>query len=303
MRISTNSAYVDFLKNLGTADTKVHKTINQLSSMKEVSKSSEDPLAVSKIMNFNVAIDRNETQALEIKDSISWSNTQDGVLAHVSDSMLRIRSLIQSSANSTNSADELAANKAEIQQNIEGIVEALNTNYDGRYLFAGDKTTEPPFAVQKDENGETIGISYNGSNVNLPREIADGVTVNLVTDGSLLMNQKGSENLNSFFNKVMTAFKNDDRTAFSDELMKEVDQYRDNFVNVRSKIGSVYNRLKAASDRNETENLNLKEGLSNRQDVDVPEKYMEFQNQMLAYKATMSMGTKIMQTTILDYVR
>lgn len=303
MRISTNSAYVDFLKNLGTADTKVHKTINQLSSMKEVSKSSEDPLAVSKIMNFNVAIDRNETQALEIKDSISWSNTQDGVLAHVSDSMLRIRSLIQSSANSTNSADELAANKAEIQQNIEGIVEALNTNYDGRYLFAGDKTTEPPFAVQKDENGETIGISYNGSNVNLPREIADGVTVNLVTDGSLLMNQKGGEDLNSFFNKVMTAFKNDDRTAFSGELMKEVDQYRDNFVNVRSKIGSVYNRLQAASDRNATENLNLKEGLSNRQDVDVPEKYMEFQNQMLAYKATMSMGTKIMQTTILDYVR
>lgn len=303
MRISTNSAYVDFLKNLGTADTKVHKTINQLSSMKEVSKSSEDPLAVSKIMNFNVAIDRNETQALEIKDSISWSNSQDSVLASVSDSMLRIRTLIQSSANATNSTDELAANKAEIQQNIEGIVEALNTNYDGRYLFAGDKTTEPPFAVQKDENGETIGISYNGSNVNLPREIADGVTVNLVTDGTLLMHQNGSEDLNSFFNKVMTAFKNDDRTAFSGELMKEVDQYRDNFVNVRSKVGSVYNRLQAASDRNASENLNLKEGLSNRQDVDVPEKYMEFQNQMLAYKATMSMGTKIMQTTILDYVR
>lgn len=303
MRISTNSAYVDFLKNLSTADTRAHKTMDQLSSMKEVSKSSEDPLAVSKIMNFNVAIDRNETQALEIKDSISWSNSQDSVLASVSDSMLRIRNLIQSSANATNSTDELAANKAEIQQNIEGIVEALNTNYDGRYLFAGDKTTEPPFGVQKDDNGETIGISYSGSNVNLPREIADGVTINLVTDGNLLMHQQGESDLNSFFNKIMTAFKNEDRTAFSGDLMKEADVYRDNFVNVRTKIGSVYNRLQAASDRNAAENLNLKEGLSNRQDVDVAQKYMEFQNQMLAYKATMSMGTKIMQTTILDYVR
>lgn len=303
MRIATNNSYTDFLKNMATTETKLHYTMGQLSSFKEVSKSSEDPLLVSKIMNLNVAIDRNETQNLEIKDSISWSNTQDGILASVSDSMLRIKTLIQSSANTTSAAAEMEANKNEIQQNIEAIVEALNTNFDGRYLFAGDKTTEPPFSVIKNAQGETYGIAYNGSDVNLPREISDGVTVNLVTDGNQLMGKNGAENLNDFFNQVIDSFDNNNRDAMANELLGKADNFRDNFVNVRTKVGSIYNRLKSAQDRNETEKLNLKESLSNRQDVDVAEKYMQFQNEMLAYNATMSMGTKIMQTSILDYVR
>lgn len=303
MRIATNNSYTDFLKNMATTETKFHYTMGQLSSFKEVSKSSEDPLLVSKIMNLNVAIDRNETQNLEIKDAISWSNTQDGILASVSDSMLRIKTLIQSSANTTSAAAEMKANKNEIQQNIEAIVEALNTNFDGRYLFAGDKTTEPPFSVVKNAQGETYGIAYNGSDVNLPREISDGVTVNLVTDGNQLMGKNGAENLNDFFNQVIDSFDNNNRDAMANELLGKADNFRDNFVNVRTKVGSIYNRLKSAQDRNETEKLNLKESLSNRQDVDIAEKYMQFQNEMLAYNATMSMGTKIMQTSILDYVR
>lgn len=303
MRIATNNSYTDFLKNMATTETKLHYTMGQLSSFKEVSKSSEDPLLVSKIMNLNVAIDRNETQNLEIKDAISWSNTQDGILASVSDSMLRIKTLIQSSANTTSAAAEMEANKNEIQQNIEAIVEALDTNFDGRYLFAGDKTTEPPFSVVKNAQGETYGIAYNGSDVNLPREISDGVTVNLVTDGNQLMGKNGAENLNDFFNQVIDSFDNSNRDAMANELLGKADNFRDNFVNVRTKVGSIYNRLKSAQDRNETEKLNLKESLSNRQDVDVAEKYMQFQNEMLAYNATMSMGTKIMQTSILDYVR
>lgn len=303
MRIATNNSYTDFLKNMATTETKLHYTMGQLSSFKEVSKSSEDPLLISKIMNLNVAIDRNETQNLEIKDAISWSNTQDGILASVSDSMLRIKTLIQSSANTTSAAAEMEANKNEIQQNIEAIVEALNTNFDGRYLFAGDKTTEPPFSVVKNAQGETYGIAYNGSDVNLPREISDGVTVNLVTDGNQLMGKNGAENLNDFFNQVIDSFDNSNRDAMANELLGKADNFRDNFVNVRTKVGSIYNRLKSAQDRNETEKLNLKESLSNRQDVDVAEKYMQFQNEMLAYNATMSMGTKIMQTSILDFVR
>jgi flagellar hook-associated protein 3 FlgL len=86
-------------------------------------------------------------------------------------------------------------------------------------------------------------------------------------------------------------------------LLEAHDEYANNFVNVRSQIGALYNRLESASDRNETEKLNLTETLSNKQDIDFVEKYMEFSNQMTAYQSTLAMGTKIMQLTILDYIR
>ncbi|WP_461198982.1 flagellar hook-associated protein FlgL [Enterococcus sp. N249-2] len=305
MRISNNITYSDFMRNLSTNASKVQTTLNQISSMKEVSKSSDNPLLVSKIMDLNVSLSKNETYSNTIADSISWTKAQDATLDSVSTSMLRIRSLIQSSANATAGSDELKANQSEIEQEINSIVESLNTNFDGRYLFSGTNTTTAPFEVIKD-NDAIVGIKYNGTSQDLPREIASGVSVNLMADGSRLMNETGTatnpENLSTYFNDLLSALRSDDKDALSGDLLAAHDTYANNIVNIRAQIGTLYNRLETAADRNETENLNLTETLSNKQDVDVAEKYMEYQNQMTAYQATLAMGTKIMQMTILDYI-
>lgn len=304
MRVSSNVTYNDFIKNLNRNAVKVQKTLNQLSSLQEVSQSSDNPLLVSKIMNLNVALGQNATYAQEIKDSISWSDTQDGALSSVGESMARMRTLIQASGTATAGKDEITANKNEIQQEIRSLVDSLNTNFDGRYVFAGQATDKVPFEVVE-TNGEVTGIKYNGSANSMPREIADGVTIDLVTDGSKMMAVDG-DTLTGFFEDVMTALntgEDGDKEALSGDLMARLDKFSGNFVDNRTRIGAVANRLKAAQGRNETEKLSLTQSLSDRQDVDIAEKYMEYQNQMLAYQTTMAMGTKIMQTTILDYVR
>ncbi len=324
MRVSTNVTYNDFIKNLGANASKVQKTLNQLSSLKEVSQSSDNPLLVSKIMNLNVSLSRNATFNEEIKDTRSWVQTQDSALSNVGDSMRRIRDLIQSTGSGTKDADAVRANKNEIQQEIQGIVEALNTNFDGRYIFGGQNTTEPPFAIVRsnpaDPQSGVVGISYNGSTVDISREIADNVTIDVPTNGNAMMSVNG-KNLKDFFGKVINQMNiylgesadndpvtrpagNDaDLKIFAEDFMKQIDTFSDNIVNFRTKIGAVDNRLESAQQRNESDKVNLTSALSERQDVDIAEKYMEYQNQMLAYQTTMAMGTKIMQTTILDYVR
>ena len=305
MRVSSNVTYNDFIKNLNRNAVKVQKTLNQLSSLQEVSQSSDNPLLVSKIINLNVSLGKNATYAQEIKDSISWSNTQDGALESVSSSMNRIRTLMQASGTATAGKEEIKANKNEIQQELRSVVAALNTNFDGRYVFAGQATDKAPYEVIEDDNGEVIGIQYNGTSDDLPREIADGVTVNLVTDGSKMM-AAGEEKLDTFVKELMAALnegEDGNKNQLSGSLMERIDKLSSNFVDNRTHIGAVANRLKAAEARNETEKLSMTQSLSERQDVDVAEKYMEYQNQMLAYKTTMAMGTQIMQTTILDYVR
>lgn len=303
MRVSSNVTYNDFIKNLNRNAVKVQKTLNQLSSLQEVSQSSDNPLLVSKIINLNVSLGKNATYAQEIKDSISWSNTQDGALESVSSSMNRIRTLMQASGTATAGKEEVKANKNEIQQELRSVVAALNTNFDGRYVFAGQATDKAPYEVIEDANGEVSGINYKGTPDDLPREIADGVTVNLVTDGSKMM-AVGEEKLDTFVRKLMEALGGDgNKDQLSGSLMERIDKLSSNFVDNRTHIGAVANRLKAAEARNETEKLSMTQSLSERQDVDVAEKYMEYQNQMLAYKTTMAMGTQIMQTTILDYVR
>jgi flagellar hook-associated protein 3 FlgL len=252
-----------------------------------------------------VSLNQNKTYNNTIKDSISWTKAQDSALESVSTSMLRIRSLVQSSANATAGSEELGANRSEIEQEIAGIVESLNTNFDGRYLFSGTNTTTAPFEIVK-ENDAIVGIKYNGTSEDLPREIANGVSVDLLASGDRLMNETGTatdpQNLSTYFNDLLSALRSDDKDALGGELLTAHDQHATNVVNVRAQIGTLYNRLEAAADRNETEKLNLTETLSNKQDVDIAEKYMEYQNQMTAYRSTLAMGTKIMQMSILDYL-
>lgn len=303
MRITNGITYNEFLKNFNTNATTVQKTLNQLSSLKEVNQASDNPLLVSKIIDLNSSISRNQTFGQTIKDSLSWVNTQDSSLEAVGNSMLRIRSLIQSSANGgTMGEEELQANKTEIGQEIRSIIDSLNTSYDGRYIFSGQNTTTKPFSLNE-TNGEITGITYQGSTTNLSREIASGVTIDLPTNGEQVLNNgTDGKGLSEFFNGILTAVDTGDTSKLSDTYLKEIDEYRTNVTNMRTQIGAISNRLQSSSSRNDTQQIQLKESLSENQDVDVAQKYLEYQNQMVAYRATLAMGTKIMQTSILDYL-
>ncbi|MFT8948840.1 MAG: flagellar hook-associated protein FlgL [Liquorilactobacillus hordei] len=307
MRISNNIMYSDFIKNLGTNSSKVQKTMNQLSSFKEVSKSSDNPLLASKIMGLNVALDQNQMYSKTINDAVSWTQVQDSALNDAGTTMLRIRTLVQSSATATAGTDEVKANKDEIQQSISELVDTLNTNFDGRYIFGGSNTNTPPYVVKKNSDGDITGIDYQGTDQNLPREISEGVSVDLLSNGNNLMNTHDKttgkdDNLGTYFNDLVSALNSDDKTQLSGDLLSRFDNLSDNITSVRSQVGALENRLSAAQSRNSTETLNLKEEISDKQDVDVASKYMEYQNQMTAYQATIAMGTKIMQTTVLNYL-
>lgn len=303
MRVTNSITYNDFLKNFNTNAATVQKTLNQLSSLKEVNQASDNPLLASKIIDLNTSISRNQTFGQTIKDSLSWVNTQDSSLEAVGNSMLRIRSLIQSSANGgTMGEEELQANKTEIGQEIRSIIDSLNTSYDGRYIFSGQNTTTKPFSLNE-TNGEITGITYQGSTTNLSREIASGVTIDLPTNGEQVLNNgTDGKGLSEFFNGILTAVDTGDTSKLSDTYLKEIDDYRTNVTNMRTQIGAISNRLQSSSSRNDTQQIQLKESLSENQDVDVAQKYLEYQNQMVAYRATLAMGTKIMQTSILDYL-
>lgn len=304
MRVTNSLMANNYLRNLNRQTSKVQKYQNQLSSLKEVSKPSDDPLTVSKIMDLNNSITQNEHYLNTIEDAIDWTNVQDAALGQASNSLGRIRTLIQSAANDTMNTEDRQAVKSNIEGEIGALVDALNTNFGGRYVFGGQDTTEKPFTTITDENGNISVANYTNSTNNLPREVAPGVTIDLLTDGSHLVDfgNEANDTLGQFFSDVLKALDDDATDLLGGDLLAEADAAFNNVVNKRAEIGSVFNRLEAAKDRNETENINLKSIRSNKEDVDLAEKYMEYSMEMIAYEASLQMGTRILQTNILNYL-
>lgn len=298
MRIADNMLTRGYLKNLSVNQQNVQKFHQQLSSMKEVSKPSDNPLLVSQIMELKENIIQNGQYQTTLTDAKDWTDMQDAALSNATDSLMRISTLVQSAANGTmNESDRLVV-KAEVETEMQTFVDSLNTNFGGRYIFGGTKTTILPFEITKADDGSITGIQYNGNKQNISREISSGVNLDLMTDGSKLLN---SDKMGDLFVKITDALQNDDGDALSN-LLADTTASIDHVVTFRTEIGAISNRLDSALSRNESQDLNLQEMLSSKEDIDIAQKYMQFSMEQVAYQASLQMGTKVLSTTILDYL-
>lgn len=248
----------------------MQKYQNQIASEQEVSRPSDDPLLVSKIMSLENNILQNEQYNTNISNTLGWVQTQDTALNDVTATLQRVRELIIYGANGTLSDTDRNAIKDEVEMKVGQLADILNTNFDGRYIFGGQNTTEKPF----DPNLTYVADDHN----NITREISKGVTIDIMTDGSEI-----TKDLGILLSNIVTAMDNGETDLLSGKYLGDIDEHLDNVIRIRSQIGAVYNRLESAKDRNETENLNLKSLLSQRQDIDVAEKYMEFSNMKAVY--------------------
>lgn len=308
MRITNSTLSTNYLRNLNRNLELMQKYQNQLSSGKEVSKPSDNPLLVSKIMDLNNNILQNEQYNKNISDTLGWVNTQDGALKGATDTLNRVRDLIIYGANGSLSETDRAAIKDEVVMKIQELADILNTNFDGRYIFAGQKTTKMPFSVVDDMlTYNANGTPGDGSEKDISREISKGVTIDLLTNGSSITSTDTAVNkdLGELLNKIVKALDGDglDTEALSGELLSDIDIHLDNVLRVRSKIGAIYNRLEASEDRNKSENINLNSLLSQREDIDIAEKYMEYSVMKTVYQASLATGAQILQPSLLDYLR
>lgn len=309
MRITNSTLSNNFMRNLSRNLEQMQKYQNQLSSGKLVSKPSDDPMLISKIMDLRANIGGNEQYNSNISDSIGWVETQDGALNGATGILQRIRELVIYGANGSLSTSDRGAIKDEVMQNIEGLKDVLNTNFDGRYIFGGQETKTPPFGITED--GELI---YYGSEKDINREIGKEVNVTLLTSGLQVSGDavdnggdaagKGQNNeLGTLLKGILDSLKNGETEKLSGEHLENLDKQLESVLSLRSRIGAINNRLEAAKSRNEAENLNLNTLLSEREDIDIAEKFMEYSVMSTVYQASLSVGSKILQPGLLDYLR
>lgn len=313
MRITNSTLSTNYLRNLTRNLEQMQKYQNQLSSGKVVSKPSDNPLLVSKIMNLSNNILQNEQYNTNISDSLGWVQTQDGALNNVNATLNRIRDLVIYGANGSLSDTDRQAIHDEAEMKVQELMDALNTNFDGRYIFSGQKTLTKPFDVNDGVLRYNMGVDSltDGSKSNIEREISKGVKVELRTAGSEITTTTGAiptgnNDLGTLLKGIMVSLKSTDSAELkklSSEHLGNLDKHIDNILQVRSKIGATDNRLQAAESRNESENLNLNTLLSKREDIDIAEKYMEFSVMKSVYQASLSVGAQILQPSLLDYLR
>lgn len=308
MRVTNGNIMNSYLRDIQSNLQSVDKLNTQMNTASQINKVSDDPLKAVKIMNLNNEIADVEKYNYNADEITGWLDMTDSALDSIGNLTSEIKALL-TSISGTYGKDEIKAVSTEVNEKIKQIGEAFNTTYAGKYIFGGSITDEPPVKVTTDKYGN-VNLSINNSdkdgiNANLSAAVSNGIKV----DYNLNINQitsSSAEDVNStfsMFEKLSEALNVEevDMEVIGD-LSKELDSYLSDILNNRSIVGARTNTVQAIKDANDENVLEMKGVLSNIQDVDVAEKYIELQEAQLVYTASLQISTKLFNTTILDYI-
>lgn len=85
--------------------------------------------------------------------------------------------------------------------------------------------------------------------------------------------------------------------------LKDIDDAMSQILKTRSEVGAMQNRMDSAKDQNEQSNYDMTDILSKTEDIDITEKTMEFAVMQTVYLASLQTSAKVLQPTLMDYMR
>ncbi|SDB25181.1 flagellin [Pseudidiomarina indica] len=156
--INTNMTSLIGQQNLMKSQSALQTSMERLSSGLRIN-SAKDDAAGQAIANKMTSQIRGLAQAQRnANDGISLAQTAEGTLNQVNDNLQRIRELAVQARNGTNSAEDIAALQAEVDERLLEIARVVDdAEFNGIKLFDGDANG---FDIQVGANdGEVINIA------------------------------------------------------------------------------------------------------------------------------------------------
>lgn len=119
---------------------------------------------------------------------------------------------------------------------------------------------------------------------------------NLLTDEELKVKVK---DIQKEENKILTSV----ITSRFDSVMGKTLKHIDKVSNVQSEIGGRMNRLELITSRLGNDKVNFKQFMTENEGVEYEDAYTEYVMQKTIYDSALSVGAKIMQQSLVDYIR
>jgi flagellar hook-associated protein 3 FlgL len=330
MRITNKMMANNYLRDMGTNLNNMQNLNNQLSSGKEIRRPSDNPYKVARSMQLNTDINTNKQYNENIKDTTNWLDTTDESLGQLTNVVQRVRELLVSSGNAAYGSSERSAISDEINERISEFSQILNSNFDGKYIFGGTKTTSKPLEVTKnavtganelsliDKEGNKLDLASTDVNVvnqldmlgtKLKTEVSQGVGIEYnvnVLDVLKFSDSEGTEtDVMSLLKDVTKNLVSSDKTdnlKLTNENLKSIDNMITNLLKIRAEVGAKQNRMESAQTKNEDENYNMTDILSQTEDIDFTSKTIEFSMANTVYQASLQVSGQILPKTLMDYL-
>lgn len=291
-RVTQNLMTQHSLTGLQTGLSRLAQIQEQLSTGRILNRPSDSPSDTTSAMRVRSALGQQEQFARNGADALGWLNQLDNTLGTVSDRLRRVRDLALQGRNAGTSQTARDALASEVDQIREGLIGTANTQYLGRPIFGG--ITSGPAAY--DSTG-----AYVGTPGAVNRVIGDGVVVDVQLAGPAVFGPDGA----SVFDEL-TALAAGLRAGSGADMDTAIGAMTTALARVTTQlteVGTRTNRVEAAMQAATDTRLTLTNRLSEIENTDLPKAMVELQMQEVAYQAALASTARVLQPSLVDFLR
>ncbi len=326
MRI-TNYMMKDLvLSNINKNLIKLKKIEEQRAYGKEINKPSDNPSKIIKVLELGSEIKNIEVYNKNIDDVIAHIETSDLALESVSNALSRINELLVSTGNGIYGEDERLAIKQEVDQLIGEIGQFLNSSIEDKFVFSGSEAYRRPIGIDPNDNSKLFIVDENNNEIDsshadypniinklsqsLQSNVSTGINIEYTINAPEIIEFTTStgKNIKMFelLKNISDALASNDAVSINKlktEYFDDINTMMKNTINLRSKAGSIQNRIEHMKSVNEEKLFSMNELLSYNQDINIAEKLIEYNEIQNVYLSTLQTGARLIQNSILEYLR
>jgi flagellar hook-associated protein 3 FlgL len=292
-RVTESSIHNAVLINLQRNIAKGQKIQEQMSSGKMINRPSDSPTGTITSMQLRGESRANTQYTRNANDGMAWLNTIQDTLGNASTQINVARDLtvqgLSAGSNTPQSREALAIQVDQIKATLIG---DANTKYLGRPVFGG--TT--PGDVAYDASGTYVGDAGQTT-----RTVGANSKVRVDANGPEAFGT-GDTQLFTVLQSISDNLRSGDTDALATSL-KNLDTASDLMKNTLSGVGARYNRVDQMQQSAQGRLLSVTSQLSDVEDVDLPKTIMDMQLQQTSYQAALAAAAKVIQPSLIDFLR
>jgi flagellar hook-associated protein 3 FlgL len=297
MRVTQGMLTGNMLRNLSASYARLSKYQDQLATGKKINRPSDDPVIAMKGMIYRTNLTEVEQYKRNFSEAYSWIENSDAALDKATQALQRIRELVVQASNDTYEVSQRAAISEEIKQLTEHLVSIANTKVGDKYIFNGTDTLQKPVNLP--------AVSGNKNQVKI--ELSQGIYIPVNVDPTKLFNYDNTNKGNGLFSDLefLNTDLNDPTKSGKDieQYLSYIDNHINNFLGARAELGARLNRVELMEERIDQQEVIANRMLSDNEDADIERVITDLKMQESVHRAALGVGARIIQPTLLDFLR
>lgn len=166
-------------QQINSTEQQLQQTQQQLSTGERINQPSDDPGSAGIVMQLQRTMTQQGTYLSNLQSAQSQLSQVDSTLGTLNDLLTQAQSIASQNVGSEVSASQRQAAATIVQSIYSRAISIGNTQFNGSYLFAGDKAKDAPFVVSS--NG---GVQFVGSATTLQNAADDSTQLPFQVNGA-----------------------------------------------------------------------------------------------------------------------